>query len=361
MKGKYKEEQMRYIINIPKHLLDEIRKVLEKGEYNNVNELIITSIENQLTLESGEIIQEDLFSTVVKKPKYIPKEAHEKEGGLDYSKWLSVKNLGNIKTFPLPEIKDLEQPNSNYNDYWLWGQINRIFPIKVGLRVLVNMQQEKEDFVLLDDFHKHAGEIARGFGQKLAGIDNQLKRKRDERVSTALPMGEKEEKAVGRYVSQFLAIKRTNGILDGAMARLKFVNIQSRNEKEASIGLTKEGLEFAKLKNPILDEDLQSENTLSVEEADLYISHIRNHVPEELNPIKTILHIIKNGATTVTEIDREMKKIKPGWTDVVVTTQRSGALGRMSELGLLEKNKKGVKVTYRISERGKKLINITIN
>ena len=344
---------MRYIIDIPKHLLNEIRKVLEKGEYNNINELIITAIENQLTLEAGEVIQEDLFSKTVKKPKYIPKEAPEKEAEKDYSKWLAIGSISNIKTLPLPEIKDLEHPDPKYKDYWLWGQINRIFPVKVGLRILINMQQEKGDFILLRDFNKQAAEIARGFGLQLEKIDSQLNRRRDERVSTALPIGENKEKAVSRYKGHFLAFKRPIGILDGAMARLKFVNIQSRNEKEAIIGLTKVGLEFAKLKNPILDEGLQSEKTLSVEEADFYLTHIRNQVPEELNPIKTILHIIKNGASTITEIDREIKKIKPGWTDVVITTQRSGALGRMNELGLLEKNKSGVKVTYKISERGK--------
>ena len=347
---------MRYIIDIPKNLLDEIRKVLEKGEYNNINELIITAIENQLTLEAGEIIQEDLFTKTVKRPKYIPREAPEKEAEKDYSKFLVIRSISNIKTLPLPEIKDLENPDPKYKDYWLWGQINRIFPIKVGLRILINMQQEKGDFILLHDFNKQAAEIARGFGLQLEKIDNQFNRKRDERVSTALPIGENEEKAVSRYKGHFLAFKRPIGILDGAMARLKFVNIQSRNEKESLIGLTKIGLEFAKLRNPIIDEDLQSEKTLSVEEADFYLAHIRNQVPEELNPIKTILHIIKNGATTITEIDREIKKIKPGWTDVVITTQRSGALGRMNELGLLEKNKRGVKVTYKISENGKNFI-----
>ena len=346
---------MRYIIDIPKNLLDEIRKVLEKGEYNNINELIITAIENQLTLEAGEIIQEDLFTKTVKKPKYMPREAPEKEAEKDYSKWLAIRSISNIKTLPLPEIRDLAHPDINYQNAWLWGQINRIFPIKVGLRILANMQQQKGDFILLRDFNKQAAEIARGFGRQLEKIDNQLNRRRDERVSTALPIGENEEKAVSRYICHFLAVKRPIGYLDGAMVRLKFVNIQSRNEKEDFIGLTKVGLEFAKLRNHVLDENLQSEKTLSDEEADFYLTHIRNQVPEESNPIKTILHIIKNGASTITEIDREIKKIKPGWTDVVITTQRSGALGRMNELGLLEKNKRGVKVTYRISEKGKNI------
>ncbi|MFQ6061757.1 MAG: hypothetical protein ACE5J9_01070 [Methanosarcinales archaeon] len=348
---------MKYIIDIPKHLLDETRKILAKGEYSNMNDLIITALENQIILEEGDKIQEDLLSTAVKVTKSVHGKAYEKKEQQDFSKWISLKSFNNIKTFPIPEIKELEYPNTKYKDLWLWGQINRIFSIKLGLRILGNMQQENGDFILLRDFLKKAGEIARGFGWQLERIDNQLKRKRDERVSTALPIGENEEKAVLRYITHFLANKRTDNLLDGAMARLKFVNIQKLDERGDLIGLTDEGLEFTKLKNPILDENLYSKKTLSEGEMDFYLRHIINNVPEELNPFSHILEIIKNGANSVTEIDKEIKKIKQKWTDIVITTQRSGALGRMNELGLLDKEKKGIKVIYKVSDKGENFLN----
>lgn len=93
-----------------------------------------------------------------------------------------------------------------------------------------NLQQEDGDFILLKNFHKKAEEIARGFGSQLERIDNELERKRDERVSTALPIGKNEEKAKLRYVSHFLANKRNDSIFDGAMARLRFINIQNLNK-----------------------------------------------------------------------------------------------------------------------------------
>jgi len=347
---------MKYVIDIPKNLIDKVRQVLSKGEYENINELIITALENQVMLEEGEKIQEDLFSTVMKIPKNFQVKTKEKQEKLDISKWISMENLSNIKTFPMPEIKDLEYPKKKYEDLWLWGQINRIFPIKLGLRILGNLQQEREEFVPLREFHKKAGEIARGFSLQLDKIDNELKRKRDERVSTALPIGEKEEKAELRYRTHFLASKRTDGILDGAMARLRFANIQSPINNGDQIGVSEEGLDFAKLKNPILDNSLNSEQTLSEKEIDFYLQHITNYVPEELSPLRQILEIIRNGTSSVTEIDTEIKKVKSDWTDIVVTTQRSGALGRMNELGLLKKNKKGIKVIYQISEKGEKFL-----
>lgn len=261
----------------------------------------------------------------------------------------------------MPEIKYLEYPDTTYSDNWIWGQINRIFPVKLGLRILGNMQKEKGDFISLKEFHKKAGEIARIIGLQLQKIDKQLKRNRDERVSTALPIGRNDEKAELRYIAHFLASKRTDGILDGAMARLRFANIQSLNEKEKMIGITNEGLEFAALKNPILDDSPELGRTISDEEADFYIKHIKDNVLEELNPFIHILEIINKGASSVNEIDEELKKIKQNWTDIVVTTQRSGALGRMNELGLIKKIKKGIRVSYQISESGEKFLKLKFN
>ena len=60
---------MKYVVDIPKGLVDKIREIMAKGEYRNISELILTSLENQVTLEEGEKIDEDLFSTIVKVQK----------------------------------------------------------------------------------------------------------------------------------------------------------------------------------------------------------------------------------------------------------------------------------------------------
>jgi len=348
---------MKYVIDIPKSLIDKVRYILAKGEYDNLSDLIITALENQIILEEGEMIQEDLFSTVVKVPKVGLLETDSKKAKHDFFKWVTMENYDNIKTFPMPEITVLEYPNTTYNDNWLWGQVNRVFPVKVGLRILGNMQQKNSDYIPLRDFQEQAAELARGFGLQIQRIDAELKRKRNEKFSTALPIGRKEDKAIQRYISHFLATKRAGGILDGAMSRLKFVNIQKKNESPNMIGITEEGLQFMKLRNPLLDESLYSDKTLSEEEADFYIEHVIKNVPEELNPIYQILSIIHKGISSVSGIDIELKEIKNEWTDVMVATQRSGSLGRMIELGLLTKLKDGIKVAYTLTGKGKELIN----
>jgi predicted transcriptional regulator len=43
-------------------------------------------------------------------------------------------------------------------------------------------------------------------------------------------------------------------------------------------------------------------------------------------------------------------------SDAVINTQRAGLMARMFELGLIEKEKDGVKVNYKISDKGKSFL-----
>lgn len=340
---------MRYLIDLPRNVIEEIRKILNEKDYNNINEFILTAIENQLALESSEIIDEDLFSSTMRIPKHL-KKIEEKIEEIDYSSLLTVNNLNEIKVYDPPEKSDLEFPNTPYANDWLWGQINRVFPVKVALRVLLKMQNENDNSVKLNDYLNYASEVANNLGTRLNYIDKEMQRKRDKKVSTALPVGG-TEKTISRYKNHFLIFQRTKDrVLDGALARLKFVNINI----DGFVRLTEKGLEFAKMLNPIIDENLYSNISLSQDEKDFYINYIKENVIEELNPFKTILKLISNGHTEVTAMNNEIKKIKPEWTETTITTQRAGALGRLFELDLVEKIKSGVNVTYKISDNVKK-------
>ncbi len=344
---------MRYLIDLPRNVIEEIRKILNEKDYGNINEFILTAIENQLALESSEIIDEDLFSSTMRIPKH-PKKIEEKIKEINYSDLLDVNNLIKIKVYDPPQKSDLEYPNIPYANDWLWGQINRIFPVKVALRVLLKMQNENDNSVKLNDYLNYASEVANKLGTRLNNIDNEMQRKRDEKVSIALPIGG-TEKTISRYKNHFLIFQRTKDrVLDGALARLKFANINI----DGFIRLTEKGLEFAKLLNPIIDENLYSNISLSQDEKVFYIKYIKENVIEELNPFRTILTLISKGYTEVTAMNNEIKKIKPKWTDATITTQRAGTLGRLFELGLVEKMKKGVNVTYKTTNKSKLLITL---
>jgi len=343
---------MKYVIDLPKKLLEKIRGIIDNGEYEGINEFIITALENQITLEGSEIVEEDLFSSTLKMPKILPPQQVQKRDQKQIFRWVAQPDNSKIMVYPTPDLKSLNWENTDYNQLWLWGQINRLFTVKVGLRILAHMQQSENNYIPLSKFKTEASEIAREIGLQLNQIDRQLNRKRDSQVSTGLPIGPDKKKSELRYKSHFLASIRTDKVLDGAMARLKFVNIKETENEDYLIGMTKEGLEFTLKQNPILDVNINSERTLSDDEIEYYLNHIKENVPDELNPIQNILTIVKNGAKSADEIDAEIKTIKPNWSETSVTTNRSGALSRMTELGLLKKTKKGIYVTYSLSDKG---------
>jgi hypothetical protein len=137
-------------------------------------------------------------------------------------------------------------------------------------------------------------------------------------------------------------------VLDGALAKYMFANIEGV-DKEEKIGITKAGLEFAQLENPILDKN-EYDFTLSEAEIDYYLRHVAEHVQGEYKAIKLIISIIKKGINRREDINEALIKYCPEWSPAIRNTQRAGLMSRMFELKLLERepDEKGVGVTYKI-------------
>ena len=66
------------------------------------------------------------------------------------------------------------------------------------------------------------------------------------------PCNNSTKNSVDRYISQyFWNIRRTDKKVDGVLAKLGFIKVV-KNEGEFEIYLTKEGIEFLKLKNNVI-------------------------------------------------------------------------------------------------------------
>ncbi len=151
---------------------------------------------------------------------------------------------------------------------------------------------------------------------------------------------------------------RKDGTLDGAMPYLRFVNLNKDEKGKVLIGLTDPGLNFAKLNNPVLD-FADFEKSLNENEADFYIDHISKNVQGERNATKWLLYKLAIGLKDREEINNELKREFGqiwGASDAVINTQRAGLMSRMFELGLIEKEKEGIKVIYNISNRGMRFL-----
>ncbi len=91
------------------------------------------------------------------------------------------------------------------------------------------------------------------------------------------------------------------------------------------------------------------------------LNHIATELEGEPKLIRSIIKSVGEGVATPdglnprikSTIDRERISRKPRWTDNEIVAERVGLISRMNELGLIEREKDGVKVTYVLSPRGR--------
>ena len=344
---------MRYVVDITQKQADEIENLINKGQYKSFAQFITTAIENQIYIEKSEIHEEKFEirnkrNSNVSQPDVIIKSENR----------ITLVEIGSQpKLVSIPTFQQLSCFSQKFEEEkcWLWGQANRILPLKIGLRVLYAIIGS-EQFIELEEYRNKAADIAAGFGTIIRGYEDKKNKMRDERISAGLPY-EKEFKSKVRYKSHFLAYMRKDGTLDGAMPYLRFVNLNKDEKGKVLIGLTEPGLNFAKLDNPVLDLT-DFEKSFNEKEVDFYLDHISANVKGESSAIKWLLQKLTNGFKEREEINKELKKELGqiwGASDAVINTQRAGLMARMFELGLIDKDKKGVGpgVIYKITDRGK--------
>lgn len=347
---------MRYVVDINQNQAEEIELLLKKGKYQSFAQFILTAVENQIYIEK-EGIKEPKVEPV--SSRTIIKEFHDKNG-FPEEKIIVDLSVTDIrpKAVSMPTFPQLAYSLENREEEktWMWGQINRIFPIKLGLRILL-VYAGSDQWMDLESFKEKAADIALGYGNMLKGYEKRKDKKRDEKISAGLPTD--KDKSKMRYQSHFLAYVRKDGKLDGAMPFLRFANLQKTEKGKTLIGITDAGLSFAKLDNSVIDHN-NFESSLDSKEIDFYLDHISKDVKGEFCAMKWLLDKLVDGITDREEINGELKKeFGEVWktSDAVINTQRAGLMARMFELGLIEKKKDGVAVTYKISTDGRNFLN----
>jgi len=348
---------MRYLIDISNVQNEKIGNLIKQGKYQNIAAFIYSALENQLYLEESP--GGPLLSVETQSREAGSQQAEVYNKGNNEASLLSLlaADIGDVTIIKPPMESRIMFMAGKDSDcrFWVWGQVNRIFPLKFSLRVLANLlKQNKTGVITLKMFKDIAASNARIFGQKLMAIEKMKQSKRAERISPGLPIGEEGFKSEARFKSHFLVTVRMTDdnrpVLDGALAKYMFANIEGV-DKEEKIGITKAGLEFAQLENPILDKN-EYDFTLSEAEIDYYLRHVAEHVQGEYKAIKLIISIIKKGTNRREDINEALIKYCPEWSPAIRNTQRAGLMSRMFELKLLERepDEKGVGVTYKISK-----------
>lgn len=240
-------------------------------------------------------------------------------------------------------------------DRWLFGQHNKLLPVKASCRWLANMSVNGQGVPL----GKAASEIsacAAELGDYLQAIDEKSSLTRDEVLASAFPVKKRDMDGKGRlrFANQFVGSMNKHAQLSGMLIDLKLINCVPG--KEPRLLLTEPGWRFAAAENPIFDRGSDRPPRFSEEEVLMLLEHVRLHVPAEDYAFKTITRALLDGASNPEKLDAYLKRFlsqregKP-FTEAFLTTQRSGAISRMADLGLLEKQRDGIRVNYVASNR----------
>ena len=340
---------MRFIIDVPAEIFKKMRKLIVEGRYSGFEDFIIAALHNQINLEEIEEYGEfsDFLqrrSKLLESPSSPPQVSPIRE------------NLTILYPGGYDDVKTTDMlPSDALHDGLLWGQYNRIFPVKLALRALANSLKGKGSYIPLEQFQEIAADLARQIGMKLRDVDKEKSRGRGGKLATGLPVGENPFKSKARFKNQFVGYIDRARHLVGSPAALKFVSLI--DDGISKIGITGPGLNFAKLRNPLLDQDIKSDRTLSDEEIECYLHHVFAHVSGEAKGMLLVLRSVEKGDNRPDKITEVLSRPNNSWTKAQADTVRSGLISRMYELGLISRKRLGVReIAYEVTHRGKILL-----
>jgi hypothetical protein len=239
-------------------------------------------------------------------------------------------------------------------DRWIFGQYNRLLPAKAGCRALGKLLTENRNGVLIEEAALQIAQEASVLGDFLKLHDESNAIGRDDLLSTAFPTTD-NEKSRQRFENQFIGSVNREGQISGLLIDLKLIN---RVGTKSRIHLTKPGWYFATMPNPIFDSFQQDPlQKFTAEEKAFLVEHVSNNLPVEDFAYKAIMSAIECGANTPDTMDEFLQERIPtsmnrDFSASFLSTQRSGAVSRMTDLGLVRRVRDGVRVLYEITESG---------
>ena len=249
--------------------------------------------------------------------------------------------------------------------------------MKAACRALLNLLLKQPAGVPLSEALETISNAAWELGDYLYTQDLRAKRSREDALTAAFPTSASSG-AVSRirFANQFIGDlrqpKRSENQpkevkFNGFPAALKFVVCS--DDKEPLLRLTIAGAEFAVFQNPVLDggQDLVPRK-FSDAETDFLLAHVDRSVPEETSAYVAIADAIGEGANTPDDVDKYLcrrfhlqvaikAEAEYEITQTFLTTQRTGAISRMVDLGLIAREKNGLQVTYKITQPGQRFRN----
>jgi hypothetical protein len=239
-------------------------------------------------------------------------------------------------------------------DYILWGQFSRFLTIKYTLRLLANLSVDNRR-VPLEMWFELVRSNAAAQRFILREIDILQKIPRGEQFASGFPKG--GEKSLDRFVNHFCAAIYSDGAVVGFPSHLGLIRVSISDGRKV-VRLTKAGLKYVKLYNPIIDGSAPYDSAMSDEEAHFILGRIRKHLPSTWDFFQHVLKSIEGGADTPTELSSAIDQAyglgtPRNWNGAQVATYRSGALGLLGDCGIISRTWMSRSVTYSLTDKGK--------
>jgi hypothetical protein len=309
---------LRRILDISPAIEAQIDGLIKRKGYRDFNHFALVALENQITWEESKVAEAPVSP--------LRGEPYPGEGQL-FSQ-LSIKREGKTR------LKSLEPPEGSKKV--LWGQYYRFLPVKLAVRVLHTMCND--EFPDVRDFIEKVRDAALPLRHQLVRLDRMDRRLFGDLLSASFPAY--DEKSVRRFINQYIIYVRSSDL--------------------HLMGMTRFGIQFAELQNPVLD--MNKPESLSKEEINFLLNHIADELPEEFEHILIALNAINEGKCTRESLNFTLKNYYlryhegVNWSDSVVNTMRSGLLSRLNEMGLIRREKRGKNIRYHVTQTGENYI-----
>jgi len=212
------------------------------------------------------------------------KEVREKN--TDVSIGIKQKTLNKHEFLSKPPSLNLKSgkviSNEETGTWGSWLMFNDFFAPKFLTRLIAwKMHKENKDFILLKNLMNDAISLIKEYNlSKLKGFPN-------------LKKDAKGSRLVYHFLQTFVNI----GLVEARTKNLTFENIWKEKWENIEVSLTKEGLEFAQIRNKIFDEE-ETEQTLTQEEKNWlinYLKQIDKKGYKEYSILKEVYEFLKAG------------------------------------------------------------------
>jgi hypothetical protein len=328
---------MRIVIEIPTDLARRAFDVMDQRRFSSIDELATAAFESYFRSVARHSDEESTHQAP------LASEA-------------SCRDL--LRLVQITPDMPIGRPALRADAPWIWGMINRVFPLKLAVRACANLSQEAP--VTLSRFQVRAANCAAELGAELSNDDRTNRRKRNESRAVGLPSGKDLAKSKVRYAMHFIGRRSGHEFVGGCFEAGLIGPVDAEGHRVAPTEL---GWEFAALPNPTLDRvDGDGEANLSPVEASFYLERVTGYVPSEWDAFAKILTAVGRGPLSPDELaKRVFPVVAPGVSGVVINTTRSGALGRLSDLGAIAREPVGRSATYSITERGRQALSALLS